>query len=174
LAGIPFGIQKEIGAGMGIRQRQGAALHTRFQWAGFTLIEVMTVVAIAAVLATLAFPSYQHAIRKAKRAEARAALLQLMQQQERYYMLNTRYIPFGADLSGAEASKFKWFSGESPTVSAYEIRGSACAGESLQDCIILTATAGSAKVDRRYRDPNCSVMTLSNTGVKLPTDRDCW
>ncbi|HCY64560.1 MAG TPA: pilus assembly protein PilE [Oxalobacteraceae bacterium] len=141
---------------------------------GFTLVEVMTVAVIIAILAALAYPSYRHAVRLAKRAEGRAALLQLMQQQERYYLLHTRYVAFAADSTDEDAKRFKWFSGESAAVSAYEIDGAPCAAESLQECILLTATAGSARVDRRYNDPHCRVKSLSSTGMKLPADNNCW
>lgn len=145
-----------------------------FSLRGFTLAEVMIVVVISAILAALTYPSYRQAVRKAKRAEARAALLQMMQQQERYFMLHTSYVVFSAGSTDADARRFKWYSGESAATSAYEIDGAACAGESLRDCILLRATAGSPRVDTRYRDPDCAVMSLSSTGAKLPDNKDCW
>ena len=51
---------------------------------GFTLIELMIVVAIVAILTSVAYPAYTSSIIKGKRAEARAALTELMQQQERF------------------------------------------------------------------------------------------
>lgn len=141
---------------------------------GFTLVEVMVVAVIVAILASLAYPSYRDAVRKARRSEGRAALLQLMQQQERYYTLHTRYLAFSADAADADAKKFKWHSGESPAASAYEISGKACAGETLQDCILLVATPGSAKVDSGFDDPQCGALSLVSTGAKLPAAKDCW
>jgi len=50
---------------------------------GFTLIELMIVVAVVAILATIAYPSYTEYVRRGHRAEARAALLQAQQWLER-------------------------------------------------------------------------------------------
>lgn len=152
----------------------GKYYRMKFHRNGFTLIEVMVVAVIVAVLAGLAYPSYRDAIRKARRAEGRAALLQLLQQQERYYLLHTRYVAFSADSADVDAMKFKWHSGNSASSSAYEISGAACTGETLQDCILLTAIPGSAKVDSAYDDPHCGALSLSSTGVKFPDANDCW
>ena len=141
---------------------------------GFTLIEVMVVAMIVAILASLAYPSYREVVRKARRSEGRAALLQLMQQQERYYMSHTRYLAFSADATDAEAKKFKWHSGESAAASAYEISGVACAGETLQDCIQLIAAPGTGKVNSAFDDPQCGALMLSSAGAKLPATKGCW
>lgn len=53
---------------------------------GFTLIEVMVVVAIVAILAAIAIPSYQEHLRKGRRAEAQAFLTQVAQRQQQYLM----------------------------------------------------------------------------------------
>lgn len=59
--------------------------------AGFTLIEVMITVAIVAILAAVAYPSYTEHIAKGKRAEARAVMLDAAQWMERFYSENFRY-----------------------------------------------------------------------------------
>ncbi|RYZ13190.1 MAG: prepilin-type N-terminal cleavage/methylation domain-containing protein [Comamonadaceae bacterium] len=58
---------------------------------GSTLIELMFVLVVVGVLATLAYPAYAEAVRKARRAEARAQLLETMQYMQLFYSENDRY-----------------------------------------------------------------------------------
>lgn len=58
---------------------------------GFTLIEVMIVVAIVAILAAIAYPSYNESVRKSRRAEARAQLLEVAQYMQRFYSQNDSF-----------------------------------------------------------------------------------
>jgi type IV pilus assembly protein PilE len=51
---------------------------------GFTLIELMIVVATIGVLALIAYPSFQDSVRKSRRADAMAGLMRLQQLQERF------------------------------------------------------------------------------------------
>jgi type IV pilus assembly protein PilE len=143
---------------------------------GFTLIEVMIVVAIVAILATVAYPSYQESIRKAKRAEGRAALMQLMQQQERFYSQNNRYVAFTSESSDEDAKKFVWYSGSSAAKSAYDIDAKACDDDKINNCVLLTAKPGTKKVDPNYKDAKCENMTLTSTGKKAASTGadDCW
>jgi type IV pilus assembly protein PilE len=62
-----------------------------FKRRGFTLIELMIVVAIVAIIAAVAMPSFFGQIRKSRRADAVSALSQVMQAQERYRADNSSY-----------------------------------------------------------------------------------
>jgi prepilin-type N-terminal cleavage/methylation domain-containing protein len=59
---------------------------------GFTLIELMIVVVVIGILAAIAYPSYQEHVRKARRADAQTALLELAQFMERHYTANGKYL----------------------------------------------------------------------------------
>lgn len=58
---------------------------------GFTLIEIVIVLAIVGILAAITYPSYQDSIRKSRRADAKTALLEVAQREERFYSVNNQY-----------------------------------------------------------------------------------
>ncbi|MDK1684485.1 type IV pilin protein [Acinetobacter terrestris] len=58
---------------------------------GFTLVEVIVVVAIIAIIAAIAIPSYQNYVRKTKRAEVQAEMMEVASQLQRYKIANFNY-----------------------------------------------------------------------------------
>lgn len=128
---------------------------------GFTLVELMVVAAIVLMLAALAYPSYAAYLVKAHRVQAQAALLQLMQEQERYYSEHNTYLAFSA----ADANvPFQWWLGSSARSSAYELSGRACGPMPLRACIELRAEPGTGRVDPNFRDTDCETLTLNSVG----------
>ena len=133
---------------------------------GFTLIEVMIVVVVISILAAIAYPSYQDYVRKAKRADAEAALTELSQFMERHYTANGRY------LTAANVAPALPFT-ESPkdgTTKYYDLSFSGAPtayGYTLQ-----AVPKGSMASD------TCGTLTLAHTGAK-GQDEDaslaaCW
>lgn len=123
---------------------------------GFTLIELMIVVAIVGILSSIAYPSYVEYVRKGQRNEARAALLQAAQYMER-----------GATATGLYPSALP--SGMQSTESKKYNLSANVAGN--QASFTLTATPVQA-------DAMCGNLTLSNTGVRTATGSSgtdyCW
>ncbi len=66
-------------------------MQTRKHMHGMTLMELMIVVVIIGILTAIAFPNYREFVARAKRSEAKAALLQIATNQERFYLQNSTF-----------------------------------------------------------------------------------
>ncbi len=83
-------------------------MHMRKKMAGITLLELMIVVVIVAMLAALSYPNYREYVARAKRNEAKAALLKLATNQEKFYLQNQTFtddlalLGFASDLTDSE------------------------------------------------------------------------
>jgi prepilin-type N-terminal cleavage/methylation domain-containing protein len=135
---------------------------------GFTLIEVMIVVALVAILAAVALPSYQTSVRKARRADARAALVTTAQLMERYSTER------GA--SGYSTATISTLPG--PTVVTKPASDNGYYAISLANLTATTFTLRAAPQGAQSAD-GCATFTLDERGVRgisggtLAT-ADCW
>ena len=95
---------------------------------GFTLIELMIVVAIVALLAAIAYPSYTRYVEKARRADAKSALLDASQRLERCYTQNNTYVGCTIAASSPDGFYTIAFAAENPTPTAFTITAAPVAG----------------------------------------------
>lgn len=134
---------------------------------GFSLIELMIVIAIIGILAGIAYPSYTQSVRKSHRTEAKETLLAAAGRQERYYLQQNVYVIDNADI--ADVSRAVTTNGY------YNITTASCSGSSAT-CFVMTATAAGAQAS----DTDCDTFTIDNTGAKTSrTSADvltteCW
>lgn len=144
---------------------------------GFTLMELMITVAIAAIIAAIAVPSYEVQVRKGKRPDAKVELLRIAQIQESYFAQNLSY---ARDLTSTLANGGLGLTGPSVrsekheyiiTMAALANGGGACNGTSANSCSSYTifATPGGADgigSGSQVHDTDCPRFTITNTGLK--------
>lgn len=136
---------------------------------GFTLIEMMVVVAIVGILASVAYPSYMNQVRKSRRSDAVVAMSGVQQAQERWRANNATYAsnaqmtalttdtPPGLGQSATTAGGYYTLVMSSNTATGY------------------TLTAGAVSGKSQASDTSCTslVITVTNgSGDKTPTT--CW
>lgn len=124
---------------------------------GFTLIELMVVVVIAAVVLSFAIPSYLQSVLKSHRIDAKNALLDLAAREERYYSVNNSYTTTATALNYSSTTTFPF------TLSTGDYSISATVTASPPGyALTATPVAGSAQA----KDTTCYEYTLNNLGTQ--------
>ena len=143
----------------------------------------MIAVAVVGILAAIAYPAYTDSILKGRRAQARTALAELMQQQERFMTQRNCFLAFSTTLTGVSTAlastgsdvtacgftaatvvPFKNFSGDSLANGAYVLSAEACGGGlAVQECIRIVGTPKGA-------DNKIGTLSMSSAGEKTCTD----
>ncbi|MEM1152676.1 MAG: type IV pilin protein [Pseudomonadota bacterium] len=136
---------------------------------GFTLIEVIIVVVVVGILMAIGLPAYENSMQKNRRTDAKAALMEVANKQERYmldqgvYTGDMNELGLGADPYPSEEEY-------------YTIDASFCTGDSdFDSCFVLTATPVVGKA--QANDTRCTTFTLNSNGVKNASGSDsnnCW
>ena len=121
---------------------------------GFTLIELMIVIAIIAILAAVAYPSYQQHLQKTRRSDALDHLQFAAHMQERFLTLNNTYATTAVALGISATSKKGYYSlsTAAPTTTTFTLT--------------VTPSAGSTQL----KDTNCQQFTFSSQGLRTAND----
>jgi type IV pilus assembly protein PilE len=128
---------------------------------GITLIELMIVVVIISLLALISYPNYREFAARAKRNEAKAALLQAATNQERFFLQNNR---FSTDLTelGFPSNPFTTDTGSYVITVAAPV-------PTADFTVSATFQFGGSEAAK------CNVFTITGGGVRTSSpDTDCW
>lgn len=131
-----------------------------YKHTGFTLIELMIVVAIIAILAAIAFPTYQNQVEQTRRTTAKSDLLELAQWMERRYSN-------GFDYRNGGNNPVLPFNQSPQNGTAFYTIG--FVGNVTRDTFTLQAvpTGGQANDD-------CGTLTLDEQGNRGASQANCW
>ena len=130
-------------------------MNSRGRKRGFSLIELMIVVAIIAILVALALPSYQAYIRKSKRDEAQQLLMNWANNEEIWRATNTTYADASTVL-GVPTHDYYTFTVTNVSATTYT----------------LTATANGDQTNDKEHGTTCTPLTLNQSNAKTPPV--CW
>jgi len=128
---------------------------------GITLIELMVVVVIIGILAAIAYPSFQEQVRKTRRADGKAILMQTAQQLERCYTRFASYDDAGCSVGNGD---------NVDSAEGYYVVS-----------VVSDAAAFTLSADPQgdqANDAKCDTLTLTNTGAQdsqgTADATDCW
>ena len=129
---------------------------------GFTLIEMMLVVAVVAILMAIALPTYLQSVRKTNRADAKAVLMEIAQFMDRYYTTNSTFV--GATPLYTVSPK-----GASATDKRYDISFTTASPLTTPTTFTIQAIPANMQTG-----DSCGTLSITNTGVQSPATAGCW
>ena len=153
------------------------SFHARRGLRGFTLIELMIVVAIVGILVAVALPAYNQSVRKSRRADAKTALLDLAQREERLNSTANYYSATVTELGYPTGTTFP-ISVLTGSTAYYTLTVTPTPPATTWPATTFTATAAPISGTAQASD-TCGSFTLTNTGVQdvqnaTSTAASCW
>ncbi len=145
---------------------------------GFTLIELMIAIAIIGILMRIAYPAYFNAVKKSRRSDAKTALTDLAQREERYLATANNYTDSAPLLgySSGTVTASAPMSVMSGSTSFYKMSVT-FTGASSTSAPAFTATA--TRQGSQTTDTQCGDLSLDNFGRQTVSNAtsaaaDCW
>ena len=150
----------------------------RSKQGGFTLIELMIVVAIIGLLAMIGYPSYEEYVRRANRTEAKNLMMRIAAEQEKFFSTFNRY---SGSIDGARTGD-PATSGLNMANSTQDIRGGSLDPNDRAYYTVTVAltdanlgyTLTAAPQGSQQSADRCGSFTLTSRGVRGAAEDGCW
>ena len=143
------------------------------QAAGFTLIELMIVLAIVAVLTMVAYPSYQRYMVKSSRQAARSMLYAIADRQEQFFLDNKAYAADLSTLGYGDDTLYVGRDGQLADVDADNLIYSLRIAAATDTSYTVKAWPAGVQVER---DTECGNLSLTSSGQRAQSGagETCW
>jgi type IV pilus assembly protein PilE len=130
---------------------------------GLTLIELMIVIVVVAILATVAIPGYRQYVLRTNRTEAKRTLLNVAAAQEKFYLQNNTY---------AGPSALATAPPDGLGIPGTTEHGHYTVAIDAADAATFSATATAQ--GGQAQDSRCASFTINQAAARTATNADCW
>jgi type IV pilus assembly protein PilE len=142
--------------------------------AGFTLVELMVTIVVATILISIAVPSYTSQMRQSRRTDARTALLDFAQREERYMSTHSSYTNDPTQLGYSSATPLTGSGYYQLSVclgaTAVPAVGACGGGVTTGTAFLITALGQGSQA----KDAQCLNLYVDSQGNQTATSSNCW
>jgi type IV pilus assembly protein PilE len=154
-------------------KQQRLLIVTKQQVRGFTLIELMIVIAVIGILAAIAYPSYRDSVQKSRRGQVKAEMVELQQILERCFTNQNHYDNCFSATGNNLAALPEYGASPPGALAAVRFYNKTVTSAGAAPILNFTITATPAN---DQADDRCGTLTINEQGVRIASTgvAGCW